>query len=96
MLLGLAHEVALELGPQRVVAFEQGEIDGDGLAHHAVLEVIGDAFAIARVGDPLGEGRQVVLLVRHLDVGDQLAALADQVQASAQQIARARMPAGYT
>ncbi len=47
----------------------------------------GNAFAIARVGDPLGEGREVVLLVGHLDVGEQLAALADQGQAPAQQIA---------
>jgi len=51
------------------------------------FEVIGDAFAIARVGDALGEGREVVLLVGHLDVGEQLAALTDQVQASAQEIA---------
>ena len=96
VLLGLPHEVALEVGQQRVVAIEQGEIDGDGLAHDAVLEVIGDAFAIARVGDPLGEGREVVLLVGHWMWASSWPRLRTRCRRRRSRSRVARMPAGYT
>jgi hypothetical protein len=87
VLLGLADQVGLELGDQGVVALEQRQIDGDALAHGAVLEVLGDAFPIGRAGDALAERRQVVLVARHLDVGEQLTSLAHEVKPAPQQIA---------
>jgi hypothetical protein len=41
-----------------VEAVEHCKFDRDALAHDAVLEVIGDAFAIARVGDALCEAER--------------------------------------
>ncbi len=48
--------------------------------------MLGDAFPIRRIRDALAERIEVVLVARHLDVGEELAALADEVQASAQQV----------
>lgn len=94
VLIRLADEVELEVGETRVVAFEQSEIDGDALLHHAVFEVIGDALAVARVGDALAERREVVLVAGPLDVGAELAACAHEVQAPAQETPR-RAHAGW-
>ena len=88
VLLGLADEVELEIIDQGVVALEQRQIDGDALSHHAVLEVLCDALAVARIGDALAERWEVVRVTRHLDVGEELAPLAHEMQPASQQIAR--------
>lgn len=88
VLLGLADEVELEVGEERVVAIEQRQIDGDALLDDAIFEVIGHTFAIARVGDALAERREVVLVAGHLDVGEELTAFAHEVQSPAEQVAR--------
>jgi len=92
VLLGLADQIALHIRDQAIEAFEKSQVDRDALAHGAVFEVLDDALPMGRVRDALAEGRQVVLVARHLDVGEELAALADQVQAAAQQIARGAHP----
>ena len=58
------------------------------LAHDAILEVVGDAFPVRGIGNALAEGGQVVGLIGHLDVGQQLTALSHQVQATPEQVAR--------
>lgn len=86
MPLGLADQVQFEIPEKRVVALEEGEIEGDALAHRRVGEVLSDALPVSRIGNPLAEGREVVLLGRHLDVGEELSALADQVKAAPEKV----------
>ena len=88
MLLGAGADMALELGQQRVVLIDHGQIQGDGVAHLGIGEVRQQPLALAALGDAVLEGRQVVLADGVLDVGDQLRALAHEVTAPAQQIAR--------
>ena len=70
----------------RVVVLDQHEVDLHALAGIGLVEGLGDAFAVGLVGD-LGLGlREVVLVVGVLDVGEQVASPADQVETSAKQI----------
>ena len=50
--------------------------------------MVGDAFPVRGIGNALAEGGQVVGLIGHLDVGQQLTALSHQVQATPEQVAR--------
>jgi hypothetical protein len=68
----------LEVGDERVVLIDEGDIDLDALAHAWIREVLDDAHAIAGIRQAFLERRQVVLRARVLDVREQLAALAHQ------------------
>ncbi len=86
MLLDPALEVVLEFSDRRVVVFDQSEIEFDALASIEVFKDLRDSLAIGPVGDPRGRGREVVLVMGVLDVGEQARSLADHVESSAQQI----------
>ncbi len=67
----------------------QRQIDLDALAHAAVFgKCSATPSRLPGYAMRLPNGGQVVLVARVLDVGEQLAALAHEVQAPAQQIAR--------
>jgi hypothetical protein len=88
MLLGAGADMPLELGQQRVVVLDHGQIQGDGVTHLGIGEVRQQPFAIAALLDAAFQRRQVVLADRVLDVSDELGALAHEMTAPAQQIAR--------
>jgi hypothetical protein len=84
---GVAHDHELDVGDESVELLDQREIELDGLAHRGIGEVLEQAVAVGGVGDALAQGREVVLVDRVLDVSEELAALAHQVKAPAEQIA---------
>jgi hypothetical protein len=88
VLLGLADDRQFQVVDERVVLVDEYHVHVDALAHTWVGKVVDDAVAIARVRQALLEGRQIVLSARVLNVGQELPALPDEMQASAQQIAR--------
>jgi hypothetical protein len=61
--LGLAHDGELALREELVVALEQGDVDGDALLYGGVREVLYEPLPVGRVGDPLLESQQVVLVL---------------------------------
>src|SRR5262249_28588394 len=65
---------------------DEGQVHGGALLDAGVGKAAGDVhlLAVAGVGEALGEGRQVVLAVEDLQVGDQGGPLADQVSAAAE------------
>ena len=87
VLLGARADMPLELGQQRVVLIDHGQIQGDGVAHLGIGEMGQQPLALAALADALLEGGQVVLADGVLDMGDELRALVDQVAAPPQQIA---------
>src|SRR3990172_1719307 len=84
--LGGADDVELERGDEPVVVVEQGEIDRDALAYGGVGEVIEESLAVGGIGDAFAPGLEIVLVERVLDVSEELAALADEVKAAAQEV----------
>ena len=76
----------LELANDLVVVFDKHEVDFHALAGTRVAEDVGDAIAVGHVSDlRLGLGK-VVLVMRVLDMRQEVPASADEVQASAKQI----------
>ena len=88
MALGVAHNRELQVGDERIVMGDEREVDFDALVDARIGEVLTHSLAIRCVRQTLLERRQVVLRARVLDVGQQFAALADQVQTPAEQVAR--------
>lgn len=86
--LRLAHERELEVGDEGVVLVDEGDVHLDALPHARVGTAVDDAIAVTRIRQAFREGGQVVLGAGVLHVREELAALADQVQASAEQGAR--------
>ena len=74
-----AHQRELEVGDEGVVAFEQREVDVDALAHTGVGKMARHAVSIGRIRESTAELWQIVLRARVLNVGQQLAALPNQV-----------------
>jgi hypothetical protein len=85
---GLSHNRELEVGDQRVVPRQERAIDDDAFADTRIREVLANAHAIGGVGEPPSKGRQVVLRSRVLNVREQLAAFAHEVQPTADEIPR--------
>jgi len=85
-LLRSSLEVELEGTEDGVVLLDQGKVDLDALAHVGVGERLGHALAVHLVGDLRGRGIEVVLVMRVLDVSEQVRASADQVGAATEQI----------
>jgi len=88
VLLGAADEVQLELADGLVVMRDHLEIDLDAPADVGVGEGLGHADTVGSMGDLRGGHGKVVLVVGVLDVGQEVAAAADQVEAPAEQIPR--------
>ena len=78
MAFGFPHDRELEIGDELVVLVNQGHVHFNALADARVRKVVDDPVAIARGGEALLEGRQVVVRAGILDVDQQLAALTDQ------------------
>jgi hypothetical protein len=87
VLLHRADDVELEFPDEPVVDFDEGEVGLDALPDVGIGERVGDPRAIGPVDDlPRGLG-EVVLVVGILDVGEELPALADEVEPAPEQIA---------
>jgi hypothetical protein len=76
----VAHERQLEVGDEAVVALEEREVDLDALADTRIGKMVGHAVPIGRIGQSSLELWEVVLRARVLNVRQQLATLAHQVQ----------------
>jgi hypothetical protein len=62
------------------------DVRRDALGDRGVRELLGDALAIGSIGDSGLGCRKIVLMVRVLDVSQELASLADQVEPSTQEV----------
>jgi hypothetical protein len=87
VLADLVNQVELHVPDDLVVAVEQFNVSGNGHLDCNVVEVLDDGTSIRCLVGPLFQGRQVVLGVGVLDVGQQFAALPGEKQAPAQQVA---------
>lgn len=86
--LRLTHERQLEIVDEPVVLLKQRQVDFNGLADAGIGKVVRHAFPIGRICEPTLELWEVVLCPRVLNVGQQLPALAHEVQSAPQQIPR--------
>jgi hypothetical protein len=91
---GLGEQVALEVGDQDIVLIDELEIGGDALGDGRIVEAQLQVFAVLGEGNATEIVGEVVLIVDGVQVGEQLGALADEVKASAQEIARRSHGAG--
>ena len=71
----------LEVGDARIVLVDQRDVDRDALLHTRIGKVLHDSLAISAIGELPPEDGQVVLRARVLDVGQELATLAHEMQA---------------
>ena len=76
VLLDGLDDVQLELANEPVVDFGEGEVSLDTLANAGVGKLLGNAITVAPIDDPSRRLGQVVLVVRILNVGEELATLA--------------------
>jgi hypothetical protein len=86
VLTDLMDQVELHVPDDLVVAVEQSDVRGNGHLDDIVVEVLDDGTSVLGLIGPLVQGRQVVLGVGVLDVGQQLAALPGEEQASTQEV----------
>jgi hypothetical protein len=84
--LGGAHEIELEIADQAVVVFDQLQVDGEALADHGIVKTLHQSLAVGLIDDFPGRLGEVALVMGVLNVGEEVAALADKVETSAQQI----------
>jgi hypothetical protein len=94
VLADLVNQIELHIADDLVIAFEQSNVGGDGHLDGFVVEVLDDGSSILGLVSALLQGRQVVLRVGVLDVGQQLPALPGEEQAPAQQVAGSAHLAG--
>src|SRR5215218_7352189 len=94
VLSDLVKHEQLEIADNLVVGSHQGDVGGHGHLDAAVVEVLDDGSAVLGLVDPLLEGREVVLGVGVLDVGEQLSALSDEEGAPAHEVAGSPLVAG--
>jgi hypothetical protein len=79
-------EEELEVLDEQVVVTYELDVGGDALENGRVRELLGDARPIAPIVDASLGGRQIVLVVGALDVGEKLASLAHQGQSATEEI----------
>ena len=89
MLTGEPEDVAFQDPDEEVVVVDQFEVHLDRLSHDGVFELFGHTLTVDVVGDLASEGRQVVLAVGVLDVGQKIGPFADQVGPPSHEVAGA-------
>ena len=85
--LRFADDGEVEIDDERIVLVDQREVDRDALLHTRIGKVLHYPVAIGAIGEFSPEHGQVVLRARVLDVGQELAAFAHEMQAPTDQIA---------
>src|SRR5262245_48071536 len=84
--LGLMDERGLEVADDDLKVIDESEVGGEALTDAGVVEAFADPLPVGAVGDALARGRQVVLMVGVLDVGEELSALTDEVKPPAHEV----------
>ena len=84
MVLGGFDDGEFDVAQQRIVVGDEREIHFDALLHRRIGKAFSDSFTIGFVGDLFADGREVLLAVGILDMGEEFATFACQVHTSAQ------------
>jgi hypothetical protein len=87
MVLGGVDEGEFHVAQQFIVRPDERKIDVDAFVHRWIGTALGDPVSVGFVGDLFADGREMILAVGVLSMGEEFAACACQVHASPQQVA---------
>ncbi len=86
-MLGGFDDGEFNVAQQLIVVGDEREIHFDALLHRRIGKALGDPVSVGFVGDLFADGREVILAVGILNMGQEFTACAGQVHASTQQVA---------
>jgi len=84
--LGLPEDIGFQFPDEGVVGVTKSEIGLDTLSDDGIGEGLGGAGPVATVGQDFLGPRQIVLMEGVLDMGEELASLADKMSSASEKI----------